>query len=504
MFLLNSIWLYALAALSLPVLIHLWNIRQGRTLKVGSISLMTASTQKSSRSIKVQDLLLLLVRCLLLALLALVLAGPYLRKKLDLSQTKGWVLLPKENLKETYAKFKPRIDSLTKAGYEFHYFNKDFPKTDLAVSLADKQVDTLKPASYWGLAQQLDEKVLAGIPVYLFTPNRLDCFKGERPELMTNLNWQTYVPADSTSTWIEKAWLTNENDIKVAQGNSKPGGTSYAYYNIHSGDRQNTSFVVSTENGRLTVGLRNGAQAVKVDTSAWQFSIFADKGSVDASYLKAALQSIVSFTGHKAVIKQYADPDQVPANQDWLFWLSALRPSNEYAKKCDHILSYDVGNAGTANTWLNNGGGDVTSQKVAVNRLFESDLSATDQPIWTDGFGNPVLTLERSSHTNIYHFNTHFDPAYSDLVWSDQFPKMLLKLIVGDEQKADWKRERRTIDVRQLVPGSGNQSHSSVGTSTITNLNQYAWLLLLLVFVIERWLAHRNTSATKKQIVQNG
>ena len=137
MILLNSIWLFTLAALSIPVAIHLWNIRPGKTLKVGSISLMEASAQKSSRSLKLHDLLLLLLRCLLLALLAFILAMPFLQKQISTSSVKGWLLIPKENVRESYQKFKPQIDSLTKAGHEFHYFNKGFEKAELSKVLTD-------------------------------------------------------------------------------------------------------------------------------------------------------------------------------------------------------------------------------------------------------------------------------------------------------------------------------------------------------------------------------
>src|ERR1700709_2006379 len=111
MILLNPIWLYALAALSIPVAIHLWNVRPGKTLKVGSIALMNESAQKSSRSLKLHDILLLLVRCLLLALVALVSTMPLWQKQINSSTIKGWVLLPREHLKEGYGKFKPAIDS---------------------------------------------------------------------------------------------------------------------------------------------------------------------------------------------------------------------------------------------------------------------------------------------------------------------------------------------------------------------------------------------------------
>ncbi|MDB5136214.1 MAG: N-terminal double-transrane protein, partial [Mucilaginibacter sp.] len=307
MILLNSIWLFALAALSIPVAIHLWNIRQGKTLKVGSIALVSASAQKSSRSFKLHNLLLLLLRCILLALLAFVLALPFWQDH-NSSPVKGWLLIPKENIKESYMKFKPAIDSLIKAGYQFHYFNKDFQKQELNKVLSDYKDlkpdnDSVNTASYWSLVQQLDGKIPSSFPVYLFTPNNINHFNGSKPEISLNLHWQTYIPTDSTSTWIEKAWLTNNNDIQVVQGISKPGGTYYTNYTIQSGNHSNTPFIINTDNGRLTVSIKNSNEPVTADTSAWRFAIYAEKNNTGAGYVKAALESIIQFTKHKAVIR---------------------------------------------------------------------------------------------------------------------------------------------------------------------------------------------------------
>src|ERR1700744_1358910 len=185
MIFLHPIWLLALAAISIPVAIHLWNIRPGKTLKVGSISLINASSQ-NSRSFRLHDLLLLLLRCLLLALVAIVLVLPFLQRQLNSSKIKGWVLIPRENLKESYQKFKPEIDSLTKAGYEFHYFDKDFQKAVLNDVLADSKnlkADSVKSASYWSLVQQLDGQIPSSLPLYLFTPNGISYFNGEKPKV---------------------------------------------------------------------------------------------------------------------------------------------------------------------------------------------------------------------------------------------------------------------------------------------------------------------------------
>ena len=506
MILLNPIWLFALAALSIPVAIHLWNIRPGKTLKVGSIALIHVSAQKSSRSFKLHDILLLLLRCLLLALVAFVLAMPVWQKYISSSSIKGWVLIPKENLVERYQKFKPRIDSLSKAGYEFHYFGKDFQKADLSQILAEKgtkPTDSIN-APYWSLVQDLNGQIPSSIPVYLFTPNTAAHFSGVRPQVSMNLHWQTYVPADSTCTWIAKAWLSNNNDVQVVQGTSKPSGTYYSNYTIRSGEQRNTPFVVSANNGKLYISLKNSTQQVLVDTSTWQFAIYASKSNPDAGYMKAALESVVQFTKHKAVIKQYSDPDQIQGRQNWLFWLEQEPARDQYKDMADNFFAYEAGNINPVNSWINGGSQSLSPQKIGLYQLIDNN-NDSNEPIWSDGFGRAVLSKQTEDRYTRYHFYTRFNPAYNDLVWSDDFPKMLLRLIVNDPV-GNTKYDRRAIDPKQLTPIADHETLNKTGKITErTDLTHYAWLLLALVFVLERWLAHKKASQTaKKQVSQNG
>jgi hypothetical protein len=503
MILLNSIWLFALAALSIPVAIHLWNIRQGKTLKVGSIELITASSQKSSRSFKLRNILLLLLRCLLLALVAFILAMPFWQRHINSAGIKGWILVPKENIKESYQKFKSEMDSLTKAGYEFHYFNKGFQKADISNVLADssglKTVNT-NSASYWSLVQQLDGQVPSSLPLYLFTPNGVAHFNGVKPQVSINLHWQTYVPADSASSWIAQAWLTNNNDIQVVEGNTKPSGTYYTNYTIRSGNQHNTPFVIKTDSGRMIVGLKN-ANSVIVDTSTWHFAIYSEKNAVDAGYVKAALESIIQFTKHKAIIKEYADAAHITTHQNWIFWLTPKPVNQQQIQNCDNLFIDEAGKVKDISSWIDDQSEYLSRKKTLLYKMILANHN-NGEAVWRDGFGDPILSLEKHQQTNIYHFYSRFDPAWSDLVWSDDFPKMLLRLIVGGSSKPGAKKDYRIMDAKQLLPVSNNEGHTRAGKRTqLTNLTHYCWLLLVLVFVAERWLAHKKKD---KQVLQNG
>jgi hypothetical protein len=494
MIFLNSIWLFALAALSIPVVLHLWNIKRGKTLKVGSISLITVSSQKKSRSLKLNDLLLLLLRCLLLGLVAFVLAMPFWQRHRWLT-VKGWLLIPKEGLKEAYQKCKPTIDSLNKAGYEFHYFDKGFEKTDFSKALADTTIYKNTPISNWSLIQQLDGQIPSTLPVYLFTSNNASHFIGAKPEVCLALNWQTYAPADSANTWAANAWMTNNNEIQIVEGSSKSWATFYTERKIRSGDQQ-TPFVVRTENGNLTVGIKNSNESVAVDTSTWRFAIYADKNTTDARYVKAALQSIIQFTKHKAVIKQYADAGQIPPHQNWVFWLSA-NPIN-HKPNCDNLFAYENGKVNSADSWINDEAS--TKQKISLYRSITRDDNK-GYSIWKDGFGEPVLTLQQQGQTNSYHFYSRFDPAWSDLVWSDPFPKMLMKLIAGQSSGPHTIHDRRMMAAKQIMPVINNEAHVSNKVVERTDLSHYLWLLLALTFAVERWLAHHKIPKHK---VDNG
>ena len=497
MLFLNSIWLFAITALGIPVIIHLWNIKPGKTLKVGSISLISATAQKSSRSLKINNKLLFFVRCLLLTLLAIVLAVPVWQRHADMARVKGWLLIPDENTAESYRKFKPLVDSLTTAGYEFHYFNQGFVKADFhKIRIDSSKTAPPKKANYWSLVTRLNQYLSSSTPVYLITPNNVNHFIGSKPLITLNLKWKTYTPDDSTSIWIHDAWFDQDNNIRVVQGTSKPSATYFTNYTINSGNGAQSVFDVNVNNGKAVVKLKRGdASLINIDTTTVQFAIFTDKYAMDAAYLKAALQTIANFSGRKAKVKQYSRAEQIPMGQSWVFWLSDQQPTTQILKKGIHIFTYERGEAININSRIKtNGAFAVTEhgQPIGLYRLINHQAIG-GQLIWTDGFGHPILS--REPQTKIYHFYTRFDPAWNDLVWSDDFPQLLYKLVFNNNTKGiNDNHERRSIDQEQLMPANAIETHAPVHNQldTKTDLSRYFWLALVAVFLLERMLAHQH------------
>ncbi|WP_431292206.1 BatA domain-containing protein [Pedobacter sp. P26] len=111
---LYSIGLFALAGIIVPLIIHLWNVKQGKILKIGSIALLGESSSASSKSFKINDWLLFVLRCLLLVLLAFVLAHPYLKKIVSARSKNGWILVEKNNFPRVFKTHQKTVDSLLK------------------------------------------------------------------------------------------------------------------------------------------------------------------------------------------------------------------------------------------------------------------------------------------------------------------------------------------------------------------------------------------------------
>ncbi len=488
----------------MPLAIHLWNIRQGKILKVGSIALITAASKKSSRSLRLTDILLFIIRCLLLALVALLLAWPVWRQYIAAAKTRGWILVPREILAETYHKYQSQIDSLRKAGYTLHEFNDGFNQLD-TLQLGQALKNSPQPVqqetgSYWALLNRLNTRLSAKTPVYLYTNSYLKHFTGERPQTGLQLHWQTYTPADSVTRWIAQAWFTAGHTIRLVHGTSRPSGTAYQYYNINN-DNRKSDFQISTRAGRAFAGLKGNDNPVAIDTAALRCSVYTDVNTTDAGYIKAALQTIARFTRRRVAVESYTNPKLIPAQQNWVFWLSEKPVPVQLQQKAQHVLNYVSGEPAVADSWLNTEAAmqpAVTDPKINLYKAIRHQYDEA-AALWTDGFGNPVLCRYRQQQTWLYQFYSRFNPAWNDLVWDERFPQVLMKLI-SPVNKYDFSHDRRTLTHRQIMPLPGPATPlSNQNLIRQTDLRFSLWLIVTLLFLTERLLAHRH-----KNTLQHG
>ena len=76
---LNQILLAGLAASAIPIIIHLLSKRRFRIVDWAAMEFLLDAERRNRRRIRLEHLILLLLRCLAVLLLALLVARPYLR-----------------------------------------------------------------------------------------------------------------------------------------------------------------------------------------------------------------------------------------------------------------------------------------------------------------------------------------------------------------------------------------------------------------------------------------
>jgi len=416
-----------MAGIVFPVVIHLWNNKQGKVLAIGSIAFLEKASRKKARSRTVSEWLLLLLRCLLLLLLALLLAGPSW-KHVHGGEKKGWVLVGEA---PSGGDGRVVMDSLIKVGWERH---------------------DLTGASRWADVASLDRQAAAEMSFYVFSDCRLDHFSGERPVMTRPVRWYISGGNDSAVRWVEKAWPIGRDSTGVVMGSSGTTGSTYTY----------------EEKARRAED--------RLDTSVLRVAIYAD--GIDGQWVGGAVKALGQFTHRRMELSVGKGGE---AHPDWIFWLSA-KPVPQ-GLKAANILFYEAGKERSVDTWVN----DIYVAKEVV-----PDTSLVLTPAWKDGFGRPLLGLEKREEGRRWHFFSHFDPAWNGLVWSADLPTYLEALLFG---KAGAGQDRRMIDPQQIFSGHGKPDPAApvVKAEAAIDLAPAGWVLICLLLLLERILSFKRS-----------
>jgi hypothetical protein len=483
--LLQPIWLLASAGILVPVAIHLWNIRQGKTLKIGSIEFLARTAQQHARSLRLTELFLLLLRCLLISLLAVLLAKPYWQ---NTAQQKGWIVVQKKNASKAYVAYQPLMDSLLKAGYGLHLFEKGFAETEPAkIKAIPNDTATAENISYWELVKMLDRQLLPGMPVYLFTENTIGHFTGERPQINIALTWKTFAPEDNVHSFIANAYQANSDSIAVVMGGSTASGTGYHLQMLSTNQPRQKNFTINVSEGKMQVAHQDD-EPVDVDTATIRITVFADAALADARYVQSAIQSVQQVTGRKIILRTVSKPQELSGKADWLFWLSDNAvPAQVNAK---HVLQYPKGKTVALQSWIqeNNNAQDQIElyQRIAYDQKNKTVL-------WRDGFGVPLLVKEMSEGKQFYYCYTHFNPSWNELVWHASFPQVIYELINGAPKQMIDSNDHRMIDEAQLqLPVTTTIKKATLPDSVdTTGTKRVLWSIIFVLFFIERYFSFR-------------
>lgn len=279
----NPIWLAGLAGILVPLAIHLLSRKEGKVIRIGSIRHFEETSTRQFKSVKLNEILLLALRSLLILFMVSVLAG--LQWPGDSSGETKWILIEKglEHDKD----IEKVIERFTDAGFEKRALANGFPVVSDSI---------YAPAfNYWQLMESLHKERLDSIVI--ISASRVNGFKGERKTLPPNV------------LWISRTLPKNE---KVIQEVKLGGDSVWVRKGVFGSD--DTEFISET--------VSNSPSATSPDTV--HVVVVSDKSTAyDAQLLVTSLKAIDQNVPHVIIISQVDRASfQEDKRIDWTFWLA--------------------------------------------------------------------------------------------------------------------------------------------------------------------------------------
>lgn len=233
---LNPTYLWALLGLLVPIAIHLWSKKEGKTIKVGSIELLRESESKQTSSFKPNEFWLLLLRMLIIALITMVLAEPQWKLKSENSLIT--YLIEPSLLKHEKA---PNILNSIDDTDNIRLLKSGFPKFDFS-DLENLATETL---NYWQLAKEMQSIPTDSIVVY--TKAITSGLKGMRPTIYKNIEW-ILIDTEQSVERLPIKTRKVDNSIELLSMNSNNEHTAFEKTMITERDFNETGLKLVIEN----------------------------------------------------------------------------------------------------------------------------------------------------------------------------------------------------------------------------------------------------------------
>lgn len=164
--------LWAMTGLAIPLAIHLLSRKEGKVIRIGSIRHIEETSTRQFKGIRLNEILLLALRSLIVIMAVLLLAGLQWAG----SRNQQWVLV--EPGLERNTMIKPALDSLQQQGYEMHSLVPGFPPI--------ASTDSTQRLSYASLLHDLKSQPLKNVVVFSY--NKISS-SGSAQILPPHIHW---------------------------------------------------------------------------------------------------------------------------------------------------------------------------------------------------------------------------------------------------------------------------------------------------------------------------
>ena len=362
----HPLYLWALLGLSVPIAIHLWSKKEAKTIKIGSVQLLSESKSKQSSSIQLNEFWLLLIRMLIISVLTFVLAKPKWNSR---TNTSSLTYLVEPELSQN-KNFMSRLDSLVD-GQEIRLFKKGFPIWEY--DKYNSQVEIMP--DYWSLASETD--MLKTDSIVVFTNGYAKGVRGARPETNHQIKW---VVIDSPQT-VDMPLIAyqNEKDVQLLSA----VGTSNIVEVYRSPITLGSEYVLNSTGDSLRItDKENTGKVPLVIQKPIEIAIFyTDSLANDKRYFEAAFATLEEYLDREINVESKLDTvvsKKMPS--DLTIWLSEKPVPDSFNRllvyKKDSVANSLIEEGSEANTFVLTK--RISAENAVEQRLVENLLDILD------------------------------------------------------------------------------------------------------------------------------
>lgn len=423
--------LWALTALAIPILIHLFNRSRGRLVKIGHIDLIRNARKRKVTELKPSDWLLLLLRICLFAVAALLLAGLALpglssSDKATAYVSPAWLLNAQP---QAVADLMMRYSDQQTT--RIFLLQEDFPVLDsqLAGRLRHDNTATAKVSNIWPLlADRLSLEHHQG-DVEVYAVDHLAQFGQLRPSLPTGVSW-------------------NLSHLDQSHASSPVAVTAIVAYDANrKADAEVFDAAFRSLKAHRLAGLRwklIGVEALATEQQEADWLILLSEHTIDSNLFNTMKSAKVVLT----------DAYGEPGNSTSQLLRLPFYPFSEFR---------------------------VNRTGSSVDELRTLLALPNDQAVFQQG---------GTGSSREIHFNSRFHPAWSSIAVQPEFPELLLQLLMADELQ-QLSFAGASVMSAQLEAASG----ANMITARLPRRSLQSLLagLMVLIWLAERWLSERKS-----------
>ncbi len=468
---------------------------------MGSLRWLEASASQRWSSIKLSNVWLLLLRCLILLLLAVALAQPVILQQQEAPIARKAIYIDPELLytAATRSQLSPTIDTLLQRGFQLYTYTLAFteitPEQWHQLNTTATDSGTADSANYWALLPVLAERhPHPQDSVWLFTSDQQRYFAGTRPAAIPeNIRWLPFA-TEATSTWLQAAVHTSPDSLLLVFGSGSRNGITYSRHFIPATAKSitvnNQQLSLQHLNDTLQVALPDKSSSlVRVQAKPLQVALLANTAQQpELRYLQAALRAISSYTN--LPIHTTTEPDTAV---DWVFWLRDEKVPQHLQQRVAtqglRLWVQPAANPTRSHTQLAS-----AAEAISVHQTNATASDEAQHPVWTAANGEALLTVQPMGKGQLYRFRSGFSPEWSGLGQSSQLPDLLLPLLFP--QPAAGTHDVRALDETQLIPSSkAALTQPTLPGGQRKSLLPWMVLAAFLLFLMERVIAGRQAKA---------